>query len=101
MPRWVFSWQVKQGSYNIYTISHLSLYQRIVNLFKHEKCHIFTSELCYPVKSFDEKFYICETSQKYLYKNEMPCQAVYNKMALHPIPDELKDFEKIRKTLNF
>ena len=28
----------------------------------------------------------------------MPCQAVYNKMALHPIPDELKDFEKIRKT---
>ena len=31
----------------------------------------------------------------------MPCQAVYNKMALHPIPDELKDFEKIRKTLNF
>ena len=27
----------------------------------------------------------------------MPCQAVFNKMSLDPIPDELKDFKKLEK----
>ena len=57
-------------------------------------------ELCYPVKSFDEKLYICETYHKRLCKNKIPCQSVSNKMALDPIPDELKDF-KNRKSPNF
>ena len=41
-----------------------------------------TSELYYPVKSIDEKSSICETLYyKHFYKNEIPCQAVRNKMA--------------------
>ena len=27
----------------------------------------------------------------------MPCQVAFNKMSLDPIPDDLKDFLKIRK----
>ena len=27
----------------------------------------------------------------------MPCQAVFNKMSLDPIPDELKDSKKLEK----
>ena len=28
-----------------------------------------------PVKSFDEKLFICETYHKHIYQNEIPCQA--------------------------
>ena len=42
-------------------------------------------------EKFDEKIYICDTCHKHLSENEMPCQTVFNKMSLDPIPDELKD----------
>ena len=48
---------------------------------------VLNSELCHSVKSFDEKLYICET-YKHLYKNEVPCQAAYNKTALDPISEK-------------
>ena len=51
------------------------------------------------MKSFDEKLYICETFHKHLYKTKIPCEAVNNKMALVPIPDELKDLKKLEKVL--
>ena len=51
------------------------------------------------MKSYDEKFYICETCHKHLHKNEIPCQAVCNKMALDPIPDELRHLKKLEKVL--
>ena len=31
----------------------------------------------------------------------MPCQAVFNKMSLDPIPDELKDLKVLEKKINF
>ena len=36
---------------------------------------------------------------KHLSRNEMPCQVVFNKMSLHPITGELKDFKKLEKKL--
>ena len=62
---------------------------------KYEKSQILSSELYHPVKSFDEKLCIYETCHKHVYKNETPSQAVCNKMALDPLPDELKDFKKL------
>ena len=50
-------------------------------------------ELYHPVKSLDEKLYICETYHKHLNKNEIHCQAVCNKMAVDPILNELKDIK--------
>ena len=72
-----------------------SLYLRSVGLFKQEKYHNLTEELCHPVKSFDTKLYICETCHKHLIKNEIPC----HKMAIFPIPDILKDLKKLEKVL--
>ena len=72
-----------------------------VRFIKHAKYEIVTSLLYHPVKSFDEKLYICATCQKYLYKNTIPFQTVCNKMALDPIPDELKDLKKIGIVLSF
>ena len=68
-----------------------------MRLFSYEKYNILTTELYCPVKSFDEKLHICETCHKDLYKNDIPCQAVYNKMALDPIPDQLNYLKKWKK----
>ena len=88
-----------QGPYYICTIFHQSLYQRYVKLGKHEKYHVFISELYHPVRPFDEKLYICETCQKYLCEHETLCQSVCNKMVLDPIPDQLRDLKKLGKVL--
>ena len=74
------------------------LYKRSDNLFEHEK-YILTAELYCLVRSFDEKTYICDTCHKHLSINEMPCQAVFNKMSLDPFLDELKDLKRLEKTL--
>ena len=42
-------------------------------MYMFEKYHILTTELYHPVKSFDEKLYICETCLEHLNKNEIPC----------------------------
>ena len=55
----------------------------------------------HPVKSFNENLYICEICHKHLNKHEISCQANSNKMALDPIPDELKKIGKNRKIFNF
>ena len=62
------------------------MYQGSVRFFKQDKDQIPTSEFYHPVKSFDEKLWICEKCHKHLYKNEIPCQAVSNKMTLDPMP---------------
>ena len=46
-----------------------------------------------------KKSYICDTCHKHLSTNEIPCQAVFNKISLDSIPDELKDFKKLKKNL--
>ena len=52
------------------------------------------------MRSLDEKIYIYNKCYKHLSRNEMPCQAVFNKMSLHTIPDDLKDLKKLEKKLN-
>ena len=47
-----------------------------------------------------KNFIYVKTCHNHLNKNEIPCQAVCNKMALdHPIPGELKDLKKFEKVL--
>ena len=64
---------------------------------KHEKYNILTSELLHPVKTFDEKLYICGTCHKHLNKNEITCQTVWNKMGVDPMANELKDLKNFEK----
>ena len=73
-----FLQQVKQGPYCICTTCHRRLYQRSVSSFKHEKYQILTSELYYPVISFDKKLYICGTCHMHPYQHKTICQAVCN-----------------------
>ena len=54
---------------------------------------------CIIQRNYDGKSYICETCHKHFHKNEIPCQGVCNKMALNPMPEELKSFKKLEKVL--
>ena len=38
-----------------------------MRLFKHEKYHNLTAELHHLLKSFNEKFYVCETCHKHIH----------------------------------
>ena len=55
------------------------------------------------VRLFDGKIYIPTTCHNHLSRNEISCQAVFTKISLDYIPDELKDLKKKkkRKTINF
>ena len=75
---------------------HWCLYKLIVRLFEHEKYHILTAELYVLVRSFDEKTSICDACHKHLSINEMSSQAIFSKISLDSIPDELKDFKKLK-----
>ena len=94
-----FCQQTKQGPYLIFTVCHWYFYERSARLFEQEEYHILTSELFCPVRSFDEKIYISDTCHKHLSRHEMPYQAVFNKMSLDPIPDNLKYLKKLEEIL--
>ena len=91
-----FRQQIRQGSYFIRTLSHRRLYKCSIRLFEQ---YILTGEQHCLVRSFYEKTYVYDTCHKHPSRNEMPCQAVFNKMSLDPITDELKDLKKLEKNL--
>ena len=94
----MFCQEIQKSPYFICKACHRCLYESKVRLFEYEK-YTLTAEFYYPVRSFDEKIYICNTCHKHLSRNEMPCQAVFNKMNLDPIPDELKDLKELEKKI--
>ena len=96
-----FFQQIRQCPYFICRVCHWCLYKCNVRLFEHEKYQIITAELYCPVRSFDEKTYISDAYHKDFFENEISGQAVFNKMSLDPIPDDLKDSKKFTKILIF
>ena len=93
-----FCQQVRKSPYFIYTAFYRYLSDRKVRLFEYAK-YILTAKFYFPVRSFDEKIYICNTCHKCLSRNEIPCQAVLNKYNLDPIPDQLTDLKELEKIL--
>ena len=79
-----------------FNYSKQSLYKGRARLFDDEKYHILTAGLYDSVKQFEEK--LKKTASFIFIKNEIPFQAVYIKMTLDPIPDELKDFKNLGKS---
>jgi len=41
------------------------------------------------MQSFDSSYYICFTCDRHLSKKQMPCQAVWNKLQLDDLPEEI------------
>ena len=65
-------WRISFSNINfLSTICHQSLCQSSGQIIK--KYHILTAEMYYPVKTFNEKLYVCETCHTHLYENEIRC----------------------------
>ena len=75
------------------------LYRKAVEGFKKDKYNssscLFTS-----VTSFNGNMYICNTCHVTIKKkNKIPCQAVYNNLAVDDVPCELASLEKLEQIL--
>lgn len=75
----------------------LLYYKNIPSRSLSTQYHNLLAELYYSVKLFDEKLYKWETCRKPLHKNETPCESDCSKIAQDPIPDRLKDLQKLQK----
>ena len=49
------------------------------------------------VPSFDTNYYICITCDKHLLKKQRPCQAVWNKLGVDDLPEEIKTLNRLEK----
>ena len=55
----------------------------------------FGKQLATNVLSYDNKKHICMTCRKKTRKNKMPCQAVFNKLEISDVLQELKTSKKL------
>ena len=52
-------------------------------------------------ESFNGEVYICQTCNRSLAKKLIPCETVLNRNVCKFLPNELKDFKKIREDIDF
>ena len=90
---------IKNGPYFICIVCHRCLYRKTVKLFHEGNYSENVKHIFNHVASYDSKFYICLTCDRHLVKDNIPCQAVWNKLELTPLPKEIEILNKLEKVL--
>ena len=90
---------IQDGPYFICIVCNRTLYKKTVKLFHKNSYnpnmhYVFTN-----VNSFNSKYYICITCDKHLKKDEIPCQAVWNKLEISDLPAEIKVLNILERVL--
>ena len=81
---------IRSGPVYFCVVCNRCLYKSNVVLFVKEKYNIDkTREKITDVRSFDNNFYICKTCHSKMKKSQVQCQAVYNKLFVDDIPEEI------------
>ena len=93
-----FQSQIEQGTYYICVICNRTFYKKSVRIFKNNENDL-TKYPATNILSYDNKKYICMTCNKKTKKNKIPCQAVYNKLEISDVPQELKSLNKLEIAL--
>ena len=75
-----------------------NFFKKSVTIFKSSE-NSFGKRLATNVLSFDNKKYICMTCKKKNQTNKIPCQAVFNKLEISDVPQELKTLNKAKTVL--
>ena len=94
----MFCQQIRQGSYFICTVfywcflSAVSNYLNMKNMFLLQNCLICWDHLMKKI------VYVLHFTNTFS-RNEILYQAIFNKMSLDPIPNDLKDLQKLEKLL--
>jgi len=84
-----FKTAVREGPYYVCVICNRCLYKRTVKLFHENEYELEFSNWYTIMQSFDSSYYICFTCDRHLSKKQMPCQAVWNKLQLDDLPEEI------------
>ena len=93
-----FNAAVKEGPYYICVVCNRLLYYKSVHCFNADR-YSFNSKVFTDVKSYDGKAYICKTCHLKIKKKTIPCQAVFNNLAVDDIPGELAGLRKLEQIL--
>ena len=94
-----FKLAILQGPYFVCVSCNRSLYKRSVKIFIEEKYGILYGKNLSSVSSFDSCYYICNTCDKKLSKNQIPAQCVLNELELYDFPDHLRNINKLERVL--
>ena len=95
-----FRTEIRQGPFYICVICNRLLYKVTVKLFDENKYRGVDGEVFqYRVLSFDGKEYICNTCNKKLVKNNIPCQAVVNDLQIIDLPERFSDIRKLERVI--
>lgn len=93
-----FRRKIQLGPVHICVICNRCLYRRSVKVFQdHKNSHV--DNLNTNVVSSDGKKYICFTCSSKVSKNKIPCQAVFNKLAVIDIPIEISRLNRLETAL--
>ena len=93
-----FKQLIKNGPYFICVICNRCLYRTSVICFKNDRYKV-DENIIFNVKSYDAKYYICNTCDKALRKDKVPCQAVVNKLDVVELPKLFQDIRRLERLL--
>ena len=90
---------VKEGPYYICVVCNRCLYKKTVKHFDQSSYETEYGYLFTPVESFDHNNYICLTCDRHIVKKQIPCQAVWNKLRLDELPEDIACLNRLEKIL--
>ena len=96
----VFKEEITNGPYYICVVCNRCLYRKTVKIYVETlyKQELVKNVVTY-VKLFDAKLYICFTCDKSLKKGAIPCEAVWNKLQVFPLPQEIEKLNRLERVL--
>ena len=90
---------IQSGPSFICIVCNRCLYRRSVTLFSENKHQEFESNMFNFICSHDNNFYICKTCAQKLHENQIPCQAVCNKLQIYDFPEDLRCIRLLERVL--
>ena len=95
----LFKKLIREGPYLIRVISNRCLYKRYIVRFDFNSYSSLVKELVHLVSSYDGRLYICRNCHNKVKKNNVPCQAVSNRLAVELLPKEFRDLRRLERVL--
>ena len=74
-------------------------YKSSVVIYNPIKCLITVESCTELIQTYDGKYYICKTCQNKLKKGKTPCKAVWNRLELDDLPDDLAKLHTLEKAI--
>ena len=94
----LFSQLCKEGPVFVCVICNRCFYEKSIKKFNKDHYKLDNlDELIYNVNNID--MYICQTCDRHMRKQQIPVQAVWNKLGLFKIPEVLSNLNRLEKVL--